>query len=82
MALKFVGLYDDTPGNGSPTIWLDDTNGDLVIQSWKADEETVAEAQRVGSYPWHSNDIPPHETVIRLPQSMIKYIPRPEGTDA
>ncbi|WP_116951623.1 hypothetical protein [Jiangella endophytica] len=77
MALQFLGIWPDTPDNGSPTIWLDDTPGDLIIQSWKADEETVKEAQRVGSIPDHSTDVPPHETVIRLPANMLQFIPGP-----
>jgi hypothetical protein len=62
---------------GRPTIWLDDTTGDLIIQSWIADEETVKAAQRVGSIPGHSTDVPSHETVIRLPADMVQFIPRP-----
>ncbi len=75
MALRFLGLSPGTTDNGSPTIWLDDTTGDLIIQSWRADEATVQEAQRVGSVPGHSTDVPPHETVIRLPANMLQFIP-------
>lgn len=75
MALRFLGIWPDTPSNGSPTIWLDDATGDLIIQSWRADEDTVREAQRVGSTPGHSTDVPPHETVIRLPANMLQFIP-------
>lgn len=77
MALEFLGIYPDTPSDGSPTIWLDDTTGDLIIQSWIADDETVKEAQRVGSVPGHTTDVPSHETVIRLPANMLQFIPRP-----
>ncbi|SDU15388.1 hypothetical protein SAMN04488563_0332 [Jiangella alkaliphila] len=81
MALKFLGIFPDTPTNDSPTIWLDDATGDLVIQSWTADEETVTEAQRVGSIPGHSTEIPAHESMIRLPAVMRQYLPGPEGAD-
>ncbi|CAL2056673.1 MULTISPECIES: hypothetical protein [Streptomyces] len=77
MALKFLGIWPNTPDDGSPTIWLDDVTGDLIIQSWKADAATVREAQRVGSVPGHSTDVPQHETVIRLPANMLRFIPRP-----
>ncbi|MGK5547657.1 hypothetical protein ACSNOH_23400 [Streptomyces sp. URMC 127] len=78
MALKFLGIWPNTPDDGSPTIWLDDTTGDLIIQSWKADQPTIRAAQEVGSVPGHSTDVPEHETVIRLPANMLQFIPRPE----
>ncbi|PVC88368.1 hypothetical protein DBP19_22675 [Streptomyces sp. CS090A] len=79
MALQFLGIWPNTPDDGSPTIWLDDTTGDLIIQSWTADEATVRQAQEVGSVPGHSTDVPDHESVIRLPANMLQFIPRPEG---
>jgi hypothetical protein len=79
MALKFLGIWPNTPDDGSPTIWLDDMTGDLVIQSWKADEATIREAQEVGSVPGHSTAIPEHETVIRLPANMLQFIPHPHS---
>ncbi|MFF4404283.1 hypothetical protein ACFY2W_18035 [Streptomyces sp. NPDC001262] len=75
MGLKFLGIYPNTPDDGSPTIWQDEETGDLVIQSWKADEETVRQAQEVGSIPGNSTDVPDHETVIRLPANMLQFIP-------
>lgn len=77
MALRFIAISPDTENNGSPTIWLEEETGDLIIQSYTADLETVGEAQRVGSVPGHSTDIPAHETVIRLPANMIPFIPQP-----
>lgn len=77
MALKFIAIDSETRDNQSPTIWLDDTTGDLIIQSYTADEATVGEAQRVGSIPGHSTEIPAHESMIRLPARMIPFIPRP-----
>lgn len=75
MALRFLGIYPNTPNNGSPTIWLDEDTGDLVIQSYRADAATLAECAEVGSVPGHSTDVPPHETVIRLPANMLQFIP-------
>jgi hypothetical protein len=81
MALKFLGIISNTPVDESPTIWQDDQTGDLIIQSYIADEATVREAQKVGSIPGHSTKIRPHEAMLRLPAEMLKYIPRPDGDD-
>ncbi|MGW7364806.1 hypothetical protein ACWGI8_15585 [Streptomyces sp. NPDC054841] len=77
MTLKFLGIIPNTPTDESPTIWLHEETGDLLIQSYKATEEEVEECQEVGSIPGHSTDVPDHETIIRLPAVMLKYIPRP-----
>lgn len=69
-----VGIISNTPVDESPTIWLDDTTGDLIIQSYIADDDTIRQAQEVGSIPGHSTAIPPHEAMIRLPAEMLQYI--------
>ena len=79
MKLKFLGIYPDTPSDESPTIWLDEDTGDLVIQSYKADDATLRQCQAVGSVPGHSTDVPAHETVIRLPAVMRQFLPQPAG---
>lgn len=83
MSLRFVGIDPESPQDGSPTIWMDEATGDLVIQSYKADPDTLAECQEVGSIPGHTTDVPEHETVIRLPARMIPFITRftSEDTD-
>ena len=68
MALQFLGINPGTPDDGSPTMWLDDETGDLIIQSYRADDATLAECRRTG-------DIPGHETVIRLPPQMFQFFP-------
>jgi hypothetical protein len=73
--------HPDTPGNESPTIWLDEDSGDLLIQSYKATEAEVKACQEIGSIPGHGTDVPDHETVIRLPKVMLQYIPRPGSED-
>lgn len=75
MTLAFLGIYPNTPDNGSPTIWREQETGDLIIQSWTADAATVDECARVGSIPGHSTDVPSHESVIRLPANMIQFLP-------
>ncbi|MEU9044582.1 MULTISPECIES: hypothetical protein [unclassified Kitasatospora] len=79
MTLRFLGIWPNTPSDQSPTIWVEEETGDLIIQSWKADEATVRQAQEVGSVPGHTTDVPEHETVIRLPANMLQFIPRPDG---
>jgi hypothetical protein len=71
-----LGIFPNTPDDGSPTIWRDVDTGDLVIQSYRADEETLRQCREVGSIPGHSTDVPEHETVIRLPASMIQFLPQ------
>jgi hypothetical protein len=77
--LRFLGIHPNTPDDGSPTIWLDEDTGDLVIQSYKADDVTLRHCREVGSVPGHSTDVPDHETVIRLPTSMLQFMPRSDS---
>ncbi|ANZ16791.1 hypothetical protein [Streptomyces noursei] len=78
MQLRFLGIIPNTPVDDSPTIWIDDDTGDLLIQSYKATEDEVKACQEVGSIPSHSTSVPEHETIIRLPAVMLKYIPQTE----
>jgi hypothetical protein len=77
--LKFLGIIPNTPVDESPTIWLDEDTGDLLIQSYRATEEEVKACQEIGSVPGHSTAVPDQETIIRLPAVMLKYIPRDHG---
>ncbi|MFF0131347.1 hypothetical protein ACFYTG_37490 [Streptomyces mirabilis] len=79
MQLRFLGIIPNTPDTDSPTIWLDEESGDLLIQSYKATEAEVKACQEIGSIPSHSTDVPDHETIIRLPRVMLQYIPRPDS---
>lgn len=79
MRLRFLGIIPDTGKDDSPTIWLDEDSGDLLIQSYRATEEEVKACQKIGSIPGHGTDVPAHEAIIRLPEVMLKYVPRPEG---
>ncbi|MFE7113851.1 hypothetical protein ACFU99_00270 [Streptomyces sp. NPDC057654] len=82
MELRFLGIIPDTGKDDSPTIWLDEGSGDLLIQSYRATEAEVEACQRIGSVPGHGTGVPDHETIIRLPKAMIQYIPRPDGDAA
>ncbi|MFD5392792.1 hypothetical protein ACFWJW_00820 [Streptomyces sp. NPDC127097] len=80
MKLRFLGIIPNTPDVDSPTIWLEEDTGDLLIQSYKATEEEVKACQEIGSIPGHSTAVPDHETIIRLPKVMRRYIPRSEDS--
>ncbi|MFC4518196.1 hypothetical protein [Streptomyces ehimensis] len=82
MKLRFLGIIPDTGKDDSPTIWLDQDSGDLLIQSYRATEEELKACKETGSAPGHSADVPDHETVVRLPKIMLQYIPRPDGDSA
>lgn len=78
MDLRFLGVDPESPVDESPTIWLDDTTGDLIIQSHEADEETQQRcAERPA--PGHTPGVPAGERIIRLPARMLQFIPRPDG---
>lgn len=76
MALRFLGIDPETGDKDSPTIWIEEETGDLVIQSYRADAALLAECAEVGSVPGHPTDVPQHETVIRLPARMLQFLPR------
>ncbi|MFE4614317.1 hypothetical protein ACFRK5_39105 [Streptomyces niveus] len=67
MALLFFGKDPNTNSDNCPTVWVDAVSADLVMQGWKADEETEAECLTVGH-------IPDSEAVIRIPARMVPLI--------
>jgi hypothetical protein len=68
MALKFIGKDPDSPNNGSPTVWLDEADGNIVIQGWKiTDERTMSDITA-------AKPIPDHETVIRVPARIAPFL--------
>ena len=68
MTLRFIGKDPDSPNNGSPTVWLDEGDGSIVIQGWKiADERTMSEITA-------AKPVPDHETVVRVPARMAAYL--------
>ncbi|MEV0438067.1 hypothetical protein AB0I84_16920 [Streptomyces spectabilis] len=79
MRLRFLGIIPNTPDTDSPTIWLDEETGDLLIQSYAATEAEVKACREVGSIPGHSTEVPDHEVIIRLPKVMRQYLPGPDS---
>lgn len=67
MALRFVGKDPESGDHGSPTVWVDEENKDLVIQGWKADDRTTGESAK-------NVPTPEHEAVIRVPNQMIPLL--------
>lgn len=68
MALRFIGVDPDTPNTGSPTVWVDEDDGSVVLQGWKiTDEATMAQIRATGP-------IPDHETVLRIPGRMASFL--------
>ncbi|WP_049580120.1 hypothetical protein [Streptomyces sp. SBT349] len=73
MGLRFIGVDPDTGQQGSPTLWVDDTTGEIVVQGWKASEELAAECA-ANPAPGHAPGIPPHEAVVRIPARMVPML--------
>ena len=68
MSLRFIGVDPDSPNNGSPTVWLDDADGSIVIQGWKiTDERTMSEITA-------AKPVPDHETLVRVPARMASFL--------
>ncbi|MFD8964530.1 hypothetical protein ACFV0C_05895 [Streptomyces sp. NPDC059568] len=67
MALRFIGIDPDTGGGNCPAVWIDDDKRELVLQGWKADDETAARTQQ-------DSPLSESEAVIRLPYRMIDTV--------
>ncbi|MEU5160054.1 hypothetical protein AB0G74_10655 [Streptomyces sp. NPDC020875] len=73
MALRFIGIDPDTGQQGSPTVWVDEEERELVLQGLKPDEKLEAECA-VFEAPGHAPGIPPNEAVIRIPARMVPML--------
>ncbi|MFE5710498.1 hypothetical protein ACFQ7J_06685 [Streptomyces sp. NPDC056501] len=73
MSLQFIGVDPESGQTGSPTVWVDEENADIVAQSYTADEVTRAECVEKNA-PGHDKRIPDHETVIRIPAHMVPML--------
>ncbi|WP_199550327.1 hypothetical protein [Streptomyces sp. N35] len=73
MALRFVGIDPKTGQQGSPTVWVDEENAELVLQGWKPSPELEAECA-AWEVPGHAAGIPDHEAVVRIPARMVPMI--------
>ena len=65
MTLRFLGIDPNTDGENCPTLWLDETTGDYVIQGWRiTDPATLTDI----------GDVPEAETVLRFPRRMTQFL--------
>jgi hypothetical protein len=73
MPLRFIGIDPQTGQGESPTVWVDESRGELVIQGWKPSPETEAECAAT-EVPGHAVGIPVHEQVVRVPARMVSIL--------
>lgn len=71
MNIHFVGIDPETDEDGCPTVWVDTSTSDLLIQSYQADDATTDTCDALSPA---RAPIPPGETVIRIPARMIPII--------
>jgi len=72
--LRFIGKDPDSPQGGSPTLWIDQEDGSLVVQGWRIDDETMSQVLATGS-------LPSHEIVVRIPSRMFPFLKGVVGVD-
>ena len=75
MTLRFIGIDPNTGTGQSPTVWVDESNNELVIQGWKPGPELEAECAAL-EVPGHAVGIPEHEAVVRIPARMVSILRR------
>ncbi|MEV6046021.1 hypothetical protein [Streptomyces xanthochromogenes] len=73
MALMFIGIDPNTGDHESPTVWVDLTRRELVMQGWEPTPEVEAECSAT-VIPGHAVGIPDGEAVIRIPARMIHMV--------
>lgn len=76
MALRFIGIDPDTNGDNCPSVWVDDTDGSIVIQGWEVTDS--AELAQVAT----RSPIPDHEKVVRIPRRMASLLMEACGAEA
>ncbi|OCC09079.1 hypothetical protein [Streptomyces sp. PTY087I2] len=67
MALRLLCKDPESPNNGSPTLYYDDSSGTYLFQSWK-----VLDTERLSGIV-----VPEHETVIEFPERLLALFPQP-----
>jgi len=73
MTLRFIGIDPNTGTGESPTVWVDESTNELVIQGWKPDQTLEAECAAF-ELPGHAAGIPDHEAVVRIPARMVSIL--------
>jgi hypothetical protein len=68
MALRYLGKDPESDHGQSPTVWED--RDSYVVQGWRiTDAATLAVV----------GDVPPHETVVRVPKRLMMVFPEVNG---
>jgi len=68
MAMRYLRKDPDSDHGQSPTVW--DDGDSYVVQGWRiTDAATLAEV----------GDVPPHETVVRIPKRLMTVSPEVSG---
>jgi hypothetical protein len=73
VTLRFIGIDPNTGTGESPTVWVDESSRDLVIQGWKPEPELEA-ACAAFEAPGHAAGIPESEAVVRIPARMVPIL--------
>lgn len=60
MALRFIAKDPESKTGASPTVWVDEATGDVLLQGWTVDEAVQEECRKTGP-------IPDSECLVRLP---------------
>ncbi|MER5647989.1 hypothetical protein [Streptosporangium sp. NPDC002524] len=68
MALRFIGIDPNTGGNNCPSVWIDNSDGSIVIQGWEVTDP--AELAEVSA----RSPILAHEKIVRLPRRMVPFL--------
>ncbi|MFE5583071.1 hypothetical protein [Kitasatospora sp. NPDC056531] len=72
--LDFIGIAPETSEEGSPTVRVDHTRQETMIQGWSAFEKLVATISETTWTPGHAPGIPEGEIVNRIPARMVPIL--------
>ncbi|WP_283133896.1 hypothetical protein [Rhizohabitans arisaemae] len=76
MALRLIGIDPDTAGGNCPSVWVDESSGDLLFQGWEVTDRATLDEVAAKS------PITAHEKVVRLPARMRAIIQEASGGGA
>ncbi|QXJ21363.1 hypothetical protein AGRA3207_002210 [Actinomadura graeca] len=69
MGLEFIGKDPNSSHGESPTVWVEPSAQELVLQGWTLDPEMRSLCLETGK-------IPSHEEVVRIPARMAPLLLR------
>ncbi|GAA1122222.1 hypothetical protein [Nocardiopsis composta] len=67
MRLRFIGKDPESGKDGSPSVFVDEDSGELVLQGWKVGDEVREDCRKAGP-------VPDHEDIVRLPGRMVPLL--------